>query len=280
MTDLDCVGFLQWALPRLRMRWDGFRKVRRQVCKRIERRRRELGLIDLASYRSYLQERPEEWAVLDGLCRVTISRFYRDRRTFSSLERAVLPELAAGVLADKSKALGVWSVGCGSGEEPYTVALLWELALAHLFPLIRLEILATDSDPAMLRRARQACYGASSLKELPERWRKQGFVEREGVSCLRPEYKRSVRLLEHDVRAEPPGGPFSLILCRNLVFTYFEPDLQREVCRHFAASLLPHGALVIGGHEALPEVAPFSPWPNAPSVYRKIDAPRSPLGSR
>jgi hypothetical protein len=103
MSDTDCVQFLQWALPRLRMRWPGFRKVRRQVCRRIERRTHELGLPDLVAYHRYLESQPAEWTILDSLCHVTISRFCRDRQTFVSLERKVLPVLADGALAAGTK---------------------------------------------------------------------------------------------------------------------------------------------------------------------------------
>lgn len=255
------------------MRWEGFRKVRRQVCKRIERRRQALGLPDLAAYQKYLEHQSEEWAVFDTLCRVTISRFYRDRQTFVSLERQVLPALADSAVADGSETLDIWSAGCASGEEPYTLALLWELgALARGFPQLRVKILATDADPAMIERAREGCYGTSSLKELPESWRRRAFVERDGMCCLRREYKRPVSVLAHDVRDDPPGGPFHLLLCRNLVFTYFELELQRELCRRFATCLRPGGALVVGAHEAIPEDTAFSPWPDAPDVYRKIHA--------
>jgi len=73
MSDMQCVAFLQWALPQLRMCWAGFRKVCRQVCMRAKRRASELGLPDLAAYGSYLQARPEEWTVLDGLACITIA---------------------------------------------------------------------------------------------------------------------------------------------------------------------------------------------------------------
>jgi len=99
VKDAACVEFLQWALPRLRMRWAGFRKVRRQVCRRVERRIRELDLHDVDAYRAYLELTPDEWLQLDALCHVTISRFYRDRGVFELLERSVLPELAADVEA-------------------------------------------------------------------------------------------------------------------------------------------------------------------------------------
>jgi chemotaxis protein methyltransferase CheR len=79
-TDAECVDFLQWALPRLGLRWQGFRKVRRQVCRRVARRIAELGLADADAYRLYLERNPQEWDALAELCRVTISRFWRDRR--------------------------------------------------------------------------------------------------------------------------------------------------------------------------------------------------------
>ena len=117
MRDADCVRFLQWALPRLRLRWAGFRKVRKQVCKRIARRLGQLELPDLAAYVSLLSRRPEEWEHLDGLCRVTISRFYRDRAVFDCLGNEVLPELAAQARARGQRALRAWSAGCASGQK-------------------------------------------------------------------------------------------------------------------------------------------------------------------
>jgi len=93
MQRAQCVAFLQWALPQMRMRWAGFRRVRSQVCKRIGRRRRELGLDDLDAYRAYLKERPDEWQRLDAMCRITISRFLRDRGVFEALSEVVLPAL-------------------------------------------------------------------------------------------------------------------------------------------------------------------------------------------
>jgi chemotaxis protein methyltransferase CheR len=83
MTDAECVAFLQWALPQLRLRWHGFRRVRRQVCRRVSRRIAELGLKEADAYRAYLEGNLHEWNVLAGLCRITISRFWRDRELLS-----------------------------------------------------------------------------------------------------------------------------------------------------------------------------------------------------
>ena len=138
MKDSDCVEFLQWSLSRLRMRWQGFRKVRGQVCKRIERRLHELGLPDVAAYRMFLETNDDEWAMLDSLCNITISRFYRDREVFRFLEQEVLVTLSDDALARGESVLRCWSIGCASGEEPYTLALLWDLVMARRFPALSL----------------------------------------------------------------------------------------------------------------------------------------------
>jgi chemotaxis protein methyltransferase CheR len=219
---MDCVAFLQWALPRLGRRWAGYRKVRRQVCRRVRHRFADLGLDGFDAYRAHLEARREEWAVLDGLMNVTISRFNRDRGVFEYLRDEIL-----------EPGMRVWSAGCASGEEPYTLALLCD----------GLDIIATDIDPMMLRRAEAARYPPSALRELPDR---SAFTH--GV--LDERYRRHVTFKQHDVRDDPPPGPFDLVLCRNLAFTYFDEATQRDVLRRIASVT---NVLVIGAHERLPD---------------------------
>ena len=90
MGDRDCIDFLQWGLPCLRLRWPGYRKVRRTVCKRLRRRLRDLDLPDLAAYRGFLEGHPEEWARFDAFCWIPTSRFYRDRGVFNYLADQVM----------------------------------------------------------------------------------------------------------------------------------------------------------------------------------------------
>jgi chemotaxis protein methyltransferase CheR len=267
--DAACVAFLRWALPRLGLQWPGYRKVRRGVCTRIRRRARELGLPgDLAAYRRHLEGRPDEWSELERRCLVTSSRFYRDRGVFAVVEREILPALAADAVARNEDRLRAWSAGCASGEEPYTLALVWRLAAAEAFPGLALDVLATDVEPAVLARARRACFPASSLRELPPGWREQAFERRDGEWCLQPAFQNSVAFRRHDVRAGRPDGPFSLILCRNLAFTYFEPCRQEEVATMLVSCLEPGGALVVGAHERLPAVAGLARSTSSPAVYR------------
>ena len=250
MRDHDCVAFLQWALPRLRLRWAGFRKVRGQICKRVGKRLQVLGLCDARSYTHYLQRHPQEWSVLASLLRVTISRFYRDRAVFDHLGRTVMPRLATQANKQARAELRCWSAGCASGEEAYTVVLVWRFLADQ--DGMRLRVLATDSDPELIARARAGCFGASSLAELPEALREGAFYSDGDRNLLKPAYRTGVAFRQHDIRAEPPPGRFDLILCRNLAFTYFNDELQAEILGVFARVLYPQGILLLGSHESLP----------------------------
>lgn len=270
MTESECTGFLQAALPRLRLRWPGLRKVRRLVCKRLARRLRELGLPDLAAYRTYLQRHPGEWDVLDGFCRIPISRFYRDREVFASLEQDVLPVLARAAVAAGRTELACWSACCASGEEPYTLAILWRLRLQSRFPGLGCRIVASDIEEHLLERARIGCYRASSLEALLPELLAKAFAQRGEELCVRDAF-RATEFLQQDIRRAVPDREFDLILCRNAVLTYFEPALQDEVMRRVTARLRPGGALVVGIHESLPVGLPgFVPWNGTRAIYRKL----------
>lgn len=245
------------------MRWKGFRKVRQQVAKRVSRRIRALNLGDPAEYRAFLEGHPEEWEILDACCRVTISRFFRDREFWSTMQTRLLPELARRSEEAGQDILRVWSAGCCSGEEPFTISILWRMAresgpsLAETHPGLELRILATDLDPVVLERAREGLYPSGSLKDVPVSWVSTAFQETDGGFLLRNHYREGVSLSLGDIRTIMPEGPFHLIACRNLAFTYFEEDLQAEVLSALLQRLEAGGGLVIGGHEALPG----GPWP-------------------
>jgi chemotaxis protein methyltransferase CheR len=266
VNDADCVAFLQWALPRLGLRWAGYRRVRRRVCKRIAQRLRALGLADARAYRARLEADPAEWRALAGLCPVAVSRFYRDREVFDGLGAEVLPALARG-----ASRIECWSAGCASGEEPYTLALLWRLRLAARFPHAAFRVLGTDIDARLLERARAACYGAGSLADLPAGWRERAFERRGPLWCLREEFRTAVALAQQDLLAALPEREFDLVLCRNLAFTYFDDAGARRALERFASRLRPGGALVIGLHERPPAAAAgFEPWPGCRATWRRV----------
>ena len=235
MNDMDCTAFLQWALPQLDLRWRGFRKVRGQVCKRLHKRMSELGLKDFAAYRSRLAADPAEWQVLDECCHITISRFFRDR-------------------------------------ESYTLKILWDLEVAKRYPGVSLSIVATDIDEAMLARAREGCFKPTSLHELPPHLVEQAFERMGPLFCVKPVHREGIDFLYQDLRSQAPMPLFDLILCRYIAFTYFASLLQNQVLARLADRLLPDGYLAIGTHEHLPEEAILTPVVGAPQIYKKASA--------
>jgi chemotaxis protein methyltransferase CheR len=279
MRDAECVSFLQWALPLLGFRWRGFRKVRRQVCKRISRRCAVLGLENAKSYRDYLETHDDEWTVVDDMCRITISRFCRDRALFQALTAHLFPVLAAAARARGDRALRCWSAGCASGEEPYSLAIAWQEEVAEAFPDITLSVVATDTDPVMLARAQAGRYQAGSLKDVPENWRSAAFEKSDGTFLLRGIYRAGIAFERQDIREACPPGPFDLVLCRNLAFTYFDDDSQRRILARIVERIRPGGVLVIGAHEVLPGgVQDLAPRNDAVGVFQKAPFPERALG--
>lgn len=251
MADDARVAFLKWCLPRLGLRWPGYRKVRGLVGKRLNRRLAELGLADLAAYRTFLIGEPPEWAHLEAMCRIPISRFYRDRAVFDAIGQQFLPEAAAAVTARGDNAVKCWSAGCASGEEPYTLVMVWRFCVAPHWLTLGFAVVATDAENMMIERAKAACCARSSLKDLPPQWVEQAFARRGPLFCLKEEFREGVQFELQDIRQSMPEGSFDLILCRNLAFTYFDEALQRRISDQLRERLRPGGFLVLGTHEAL-----------------------------
>jgi chemotaxis protein methyltransferase CheR len=267
----ECIALLQWSLPRLGMRWRGFRKVRGQVQKRIARRMAELGIASAADYRRHLEAHPEEWARLDAMCRISISRFFRDRDVWDLMARRLLPELAARA---GPRPLRAWCAGCAAGEEPFTLAIVARLAAG---PPVSVRITATDADPGQLARARAARYRPGSMRELPPALRDRAFVAERDELLLRPELRAGVEFLEQDIRTERPPGPFDLILCRYLAFTYFDPALQIRIADALAERMQEGAILVLGKRERLPPgAAGFEELTPQVRIYRRSHAVRGP----
>lgn len=274
MKDEECVRFLQWVLPRLQMRWPGFRKIRSRVCKRIQRHIHSLQLGSVAEYQAYLQQHPAELQKLDELCQVTISRFYRDKMVFAYLADTVLPALCQQALQQGRRVLTIWSAGCASGEEPYSLMLMWHFCLQQQFPQLALNILATDTKNDLLKRAKAACYPFSSVRNLPAAWRDTAFSQTGQDYCLQPVYQQGVIFQQQDIRQATPAYGFDLILCRNLAFTYYVEALQARVAQQLSEALLPGGVLMLGVHEQLPATGPqLEVWSKRFSIYRKPESP-------
>ena len=250
LKDPDCVSFLQQILPQLHLRWSGFRRVRRQVCRRIRNRFLKLGLEDFAGYTNYLVDHPNEWSVVDACCRITISRFYRNAIVFEQLSQ-ILPTLIQLGQERRDSSIRCWCAGCASGEEVYTLKLIEHFRLSSQKLFLPLSILGTDVDEHLLSRARRGCYPKGTLKELPQAWIAKAFDVNQQY-CLKSAFQEGIQFELSDIRKQMPSGLFHLILCRHLAFTYFEPILQQEILQGILHRLVPEGILLIGKKESLP----------------------------
>jgi chemotaxis methyl-accepting protein methylase len=257
--------FLKAACPPLDLEW---RKYRRRAARhRVEARLLELGLDGFAGYLERLRCDPTEAAGLADRMRVTVSRFFRERQLWDGLFQAVLPTL----LRERSPAdpLRLWSAGCCGGEEPYTLALQWQERFASRPG----EILATDIDAASLERARTAIYDVSSLREVPAILRRRYFHRQDHLWRLDGAIAGQVRFSLHNLMTDPPPTDIDLILCRYLAFTYYRGERRFFAARRLWQALRPGGALMLGRKEQLGSAdALFTPWPEAPGVFRKQPA--------
>lgn len=238
--------FLKTVLPSLGLRWRWFQ--RKGIRKRIIGRLTELKLSSFSQYQSYVLQNEKEQRFLSGLLTVTISRFWRNSGVFQALEQTWLPTMLERVPANEP--LRIWSAGCASGEEPYSLLILWQERFSDSGRELRL--IASDSDTRCLERARQRRYPASSLTEMPLPLRRKYFRKENGTFSLEGDFTDRIQWIEHNLIWDPPFPGCHLIFCRNLVYTYFTEPLQQKLTHSFHASLVPSGLLVTGRKERLP----------------------------
>ena len=231
---------------------------------------RDLDLKDCEAYLERLRNDPQEAEALADRMRITVTRFFREGERWEILAKTALPSLLAS--RDPQSPLRAWSAGCAGGEEPYTLSILWLSQILPRFPGRTLRILATDIDKPSLERAASALYQSGELREVPPGIRDRFFRRRNGLWSPVPEALDPVTLRRHNLLTEPSPGKFDLVCCRYLPFTYFRRERRLEAARRLLESLAPDGVLMIGAKEELGPAAPlFTPWPEAPGLFRPAD---------
>lgn len=220
------------------------------VRRRIAVRMRACGVHTYADYQALLERTPLEYDRLRDALTINVTRFYRNAETWNLLRRDLMPALCASGTGE----IRVWSAGCASGEEAYTIAIL----AAEQFDrtgrsneLARLLVDATDIDPVCLERAKAACYRPEHLSEMP------GELVRRYLDPVPPDLRVAARVRERVAvrRLDLSTGralrrDYHLIVCRN-VLIYFERPVQERLFQLFVDSLAPGGHLVLGKVEGL-----------------------------
>ena len=265
---MEFEGFLREVAPLLGLQWRPFK--RGGIRRKVERRMAEIGLSRFEEYLSKVRKDSAEQNRLSQFLTVTISRFFRDREVWGALRSSILPT----ILKEKHHGdLKIWSIGCASGEEPYSISLLWKEASEEGWPQIHLSVLATDINENLLERAREGRYKGSSLKEVSERALRDFFNIDSGSYLLDRTIRESVEFRKHDLIREGPFSDMDIVFCRNLAFSYFSKEAQTDVSKKIGASLREGGYLVIGKDESLPLAYPtlFIPVFPTEKIYQKFN---------
>ncbi|MBA3889056.1 MAG: protein-glutamate O-methyltransferase CheR [Gemmatimonadaceae bacterium] len=217
--------------------------------RRIAVRMRARGVHAFADYAQLLDADAREYDRLIDALTINVTRLFRNREVYEVLERIVIPT----VWSRPDGPLRVWSAGCSSGEEPYSLAVLFHLHASRLDEvarLSRLDVLGTDIDRVSLENAARGGFDAGDFAETPEVVR-TAYFGAEPPFTVRDDVRRMVRFATVDLLHDPaPPGPHHLILCRN-VLIYFDRDSQERLFSTFFDALAPGGFLVLGKVETL-----------------------------
>lgn len=227
----------------------------------------ELG-IDPASYVELIATArgAAELAALVEAVRVGESSLFRHRPQIATLVDVVVPALRA----KGKRTLKVWSAGCATGEEPYTLAAV----LSRAMPGVQLAVVATDVSAEALERARRATYPADEFADVPDAWR-DGFIVDGETLHVHPDIAQLVTFERANlVDTMPPRG-CDLVFCRN-VLIYFSADARRRVIDRLIASLVPGGLLFVGYSETLRDITQLEPQRHGDTVFYAKKEPTSP----
>ena len=222
------------------------------IHRRIERRMAVQQIETMDGYVKFLQQTPAEVEALFRDLLIGVTNFFRDPEAFKALEEKVIPKLFAGKPA--SAVIRVWSPGCSTGEEAYSIAILLQERLEALKQSFKVQVFATDIDSQAIATARTGIYPASIATDIsPERLARFFTAEPDGSAYRIHKGIRDMLVFsEQDVIKDPPFSKLDLISCRNLLI-YMGGDLQKKLIPLFHYALNPGGFLFLGTSETVGE---------------------------
>ncbi len=265
-------NLLQKVFTQLRVRTerDFSRYKRSTVLRRITRRMQLNYVEDLATYVERLRERPEEVRALADDFLITVTQFFRDPEVFERLEKVEMTRLFAN--KGPGESVRAWSVGCATGEEAYTLAmLLVEEAGRHEAPP-QIQVFASDLHSRSLEKAREGFYPGDITTDVSPERLKRFFQQENGGYRIRKEIRDLVVFAPHNLLGDPPFSRLDLISCRNLLI-YLEREVQQDVIELFHYSLNPEGTLVLGSAESMDASDLFSVEDKKLRFFRKRNVP-------
>jgi len=241
------------------------------VHRRIQRRMAAKHMTSISEYVEYLRQEPNESKLLFKDMLIGVTSFNRDPESYNELRIHLLARLKS--LPDTQANIRFWIVGCSSGEEAYSLAILLSEVLKETGLHKNIQIFATDLDGDSIRTARHGIYPASSLSEMDEGIIKHYFTIKDDSYQVIKTIRDMVIFSEHDVTRDPPFNNLDIVVCRNLLI-YFNQNLQQRVMHSFLYALRSGGLLFLGRSEHIGSYEEyFTPLSKEHRVYRKAYAP-------
>lgn len=218
------------------------------LLRRIVNQMSKHNLITLEDYVNFLKANPAKIEILANEFLNREKRFFKDEEAFEVVKKKVLKELAEKKLHADS--LRVWVVGCGTGEEAYSLAIVVSEYLSEIKKDLEVKIFASDVDKEALLHAAKGVYSVGIEKDVSEIRLKNFFVKKDNTYRVREGIRKMIIFAEHDIIKQPPYGKIDLISCRNFLM-YFNPVLKKKVLASFHLCLNNLGFLFIGLNETL-----------------------------
>ena len=244
---------------------------RNSLMRRVAKRMASVGVESFDAYLDYLQVHQDEFSALFNTILINVTSFYRDAEVWTTLARDVLPALIEE--RGRDHILRVWSAGCASGQEPYTVAMMLAELLGPDAARERMKIYATDVDEEALSEARLATYDQRQVADLPPGLLEKYFERNKTKYTFNRDLRRSIIFGRHDLLQDAPISRVDLLLCRNALM-YFNADAQARILARFYFSLTGGGCLVLGRAEMLFSHASFfTPVDLKRRLFRAVPRP-------
>jgi two-component system, chemotaxis family, CheB/CheR fusion protein len=241
---------------------------RSSIERRVSKRMSEVGVERYEDYVDYLEMHPDEFAELFNTLLINVTGFFRDPQVWEDLASEVLPDLINARAEDAS--LRVWSAGCASGEEAYTLAMVLARVLGDRAFQDRVKIYATDIDQDALDHARHGAFLPRQMEDVPRDALERFFERIEQRYVFRRDLRRCVIFGRNDLVQDAPISRVDLLVCRNTLM-YFTAETQSQVLRRFNFALDNDGVLMLGRSEMLiTHTDLFTPVDHKRRVFRKV----------
>ncbi len=218
------------------------------IRRRLQRRMLDAGTDTLEEYVRYIRRNPDEYQRLANSFLIKVTDFFRDPELFDYMREHVLPEVIRSA-QERGHELRLWSAGCATGEEAYSLALLIAEMLGDDLSGLSIRIFATDLDIEAIAFARRGVYPSSALKHVSPEVLQRYFTRLDDAYEVKKSVRGMVVFGQHDLGQRAPFPRIDLALCRN-VLIYFTPELQRRALQLFAFALRDGGYLVLGKAES------------------------------